>query len=84
MKPSFSKLAEYDAQAVTTTLMKELDVPAMVKDVLQKRINKDIDFKNLEMLVEGLRTKGPWMQYKMDSLHACLYHRLKDLKETNR
>lgn len=43
-KPSFGRLVEWDVSAVTTAIMKEIEVPTMVRDVLQKRMNSQTDF----------------------------------------
>jgi hypothetical protein len=69
-----------DYSNITIFIIKELDVPAMVKELFVKLLNRMIDLPMMVRQLEGVRNRGPWMGFKMDSLHACLYYRAKEIK----
>lgn len=80
----FQRLLETEQSAIAICIMKELDLPIMLRDIVQRKLNKQIDLERTLQLLEGVSLRGPVLNYKMDSLHACLHYRSKDLKDTPR
>lgn len=50
-------------------------MPLILKDVVLRRLNRQIDLEHALQLIEGISIRGPWLSFKMDTLHACLYYR---------
>ncbi len=65
-------------------MMKQLDVPLMLRDVVMKRHNNTIGLERALELTEWIGLHSPSFCYKMDTLHACMYYRGKELRETAR
>lgn len=60
--------------------MSELDIPSVLKYILLRRMNYQISLKEMAEMLEIARVRGPHLNFKLDSLHACLHYRPGSIK----
>lgn len=66
--------------ALPLCLVKEINVPPILNEIIQKHLAHKLDMAHTIKLLDGILHHASWLDYKMNSLHACMHYQSKTIK----